>query len=263
LEAPGLSVKECAVAAIKLPVANYREFLRLSCLPIALTVPLQLLSVYIWYHVSKRPIISTLINAPQVVIDIPFAVAWIRLSINGPGSVARRSLFPFGRVERNFLFAELTMGFAISTLIGAGVGAIVVALQTSHAQRVILTAAFMLLGIMLIAAGFLVVARLPLIVVMVALQRYAGLRACWRLSRGVGLRTIGIVVLATLPFSIGMAIGGAIQSFTANSIWCVLPATVYIFFEFLERAASFGALAIIYKFQTESLQPKPEQAALS
>jgi hypothetical protein len=151
------------------------------------------------------------------------------------------------------------MGFPVV----GGAGLIVVAVQNVHAQSVILTFVLILLAILFIVVGLLVFARLPLILVMVALQRYAGILACWRLSRGIGLRTVGILVLATLPFTIGVWVTGAILGIAANSLWCLLPAIACVLFEFLERAASFGAIALIYKFQMDSLQPRQTESPVS
>ena len=82
------ATKPSAVEAIKLPFLNFREFVKFDCVAIALTLPLQLLSLYIRSHVSNQPGIAGIFNLPRAIISVPFSVAWIRLGVNGARAVA-------------------------------------------------------------------------------------------------------------------------------------------------------------------------------
>jgi hypothetical protein len=69
LETPKLSVPDFGAAAIRLPITHYREFLRLSCVPIALALPFQLLSVYTLQHWPKHHLVVGIVTLPPIVIN--------------------------------------------------------------------------------------------------------------------------------------------------------------------------------------------------
>ena len=217
----------------------------------ALNLPLRLLSLYIRYHVSNKPAVYGIVNLPRGIIDVPVAVAWIRLGVNGPRSVARRGFYPFGRLERRFLLAEILLAFV--SLVFAVIGGLLITVgfvNGTHHLPVLARAVAVLLGTGIVALLFPFAVRFSLALVAVALQRYTGLRAVWQLGKGATLRMIGIGFLVLLPFGIAQAIFDTAQSYLADSVWIILPVMLFVVCEQLANAASAGSLAIVYRFAT-------------
>jgi hypothetical protein len=259
LETPKLSIKASAVEAIKLPFINFREFVRFSCVPIALTLPVQLLSLFVLYHSATRSTASTVFKGASIglqliigVISVPFSVAWIRLAVNGARSVSHRSLYAFGVVERRFLFSSIIVGLAIVFLLGGASIPTIAGVFSYRSRSALFTAIVLLLGVMLLVVGLLLSIRAALIPVAVALQRYAGLRVFWRVSKGMGFREIGVVLLAILPFSISQGVAGALQGYFSRSGWIILAVALNVISEYLLTAAWSGSFAIIYRSSTSS-----------
>jgi len=170
--------------------------------------------------------------------------------------VAHRGFYPFGRLERRFLLAEILLGFAVLVL-GTVAALLIIGGFAKERQHLPVVAR---VGAVLLGAGtfvlvFIVAIRFSLAIAAVALQRYTGLGAAWQLGKGLTLRIIGIALLAVLPFYIAQGIFEAVQIYVAGSIWVLLPAFLFVVCEQLSTAASAGGLAIVYRFATAALRP--------
>ncbi|HVN88646.1 MAG TPA: hypothetical protein VMT61_02400 [Candidatus Binataceae bacterium] len=108
------------------PFTHFSLFLRFSSIPIVATIAADF----------SFGLIATLVKQPFVFglaffvvpVMIPFNVAWTRLSVIGPGSVARRAMWSFGKSERNVLL--LSIGVLVAMIACASIAAGLIKLLT-------------------------------------------------------------------------------------------------------------------------------------
>lgn len=247
-----MPVGASALEAIKSPFTNFREFVKFACIPIAITLPFQLLTRMLSSHSLKRSaaFASLILLLVQLVASVPLSVAWIRLTLNGARSVSRRGLFPFGGVERRYLLASIILVVVFLFLVICAGVAISVGVVSYRRGQLALSAALILSGILLIVTLIFVFLRSIILFVEIALQRYAGLRASWRLGKGVGVRQLAVLLLSILPFLLVQIVVDAAQAGFSRSLWVTFPAVASVLVFYLSNAVGAAIYAIIYRFQT-------------
>lgn len=249
-----LPVIATAKEAIKLPLIHWREFLRFA----SILIPLSVVSGFISALIGENDASTGLGSTPSLwsvllqlvfilalsVAFVPFAVAWIRLAINGPGSVAHRDIWTFGKVERGFVMGGLLLALITLTppFVVFGV-ALVVRNQTALMVMLILLAAALLV------VGWGCYVRLWFVLVELALQRYHGPRASWDQTRGKIWRLIGLGFAASFPLLVVGEIWALVGEELANQVaWSLLMVALRSAFTLLANTAGLGALALAYKF---------------
>jgi hypothetical protein len=266
LAAKKLPLIALADKAIKLPFIHWREFIRFATILIAVDVTSSLVSIWtggdnfaLAGENQAAPLWSMLLELVLFIALaaalIPFAVAWIRLTVNGAPSVSRRPIWTFGRVERQFTLGGLVLGLivAVPFLIVFGIAMLVRSNTGLMAALIVLAAASL-------AASWACVVRLSFITVELALQRYRGPQNSWAQTQGNFWRIVGLELLVLFPFSIGYLVGQAIIWGLRNQpVLLVLAAILQTVLTLAWRAASAGALALAYQFTT----PEPSEAAVA
>jgi len=259
-----LPVIATAKEAIKLPLIHWREFFRFGCIPLGIVllrllilVPSTAEGMPLQPHLSlMRVILGVLLSLASAIAWFPLQIAWIRLALNGPNSVADRPIWTFGRTERRFLIGTLLL--ASITL---GPFALVL-LLTLATQLIALRIFLVIAAIGLLVAGLICAVRLWFILIEIALQRYQSLRDSWDKTRGIVWRLIGVNVSAVLPFLIVAGICGYIQENVTTYVAWVELALVGTVFTILPSTSAIGALALAYKFTTPTTPPS-ETAAVA
>jgi hypothetical protein len=213
---------------------------------------LQILSLFVYTAAPKKnAAVFGLVLVPAFVIAVPFVVAWIRLTVNGAGAVSHRRMFAFARVERRFLLGAFIVGFAPMLLAIFMIWLAILAASalgiSFRPNSIGVTLFAAVVGVAALITVFVLYARLSLILVALALQRYENVRASWKQSKGMAWRLWAIMILASIPFYIGQLIIGGIQALVYKSVWVAPLAVIYEEFAYLGTAASVAGLSLVYK----------------
>jgi hypothetical protein len=257
-----LPVIATGVEAMKLPLIQWREFLRFGGILIAIKFILTLISALAVTNSSSAlnqrfPLWLLLLLLPLILAIsaavVPFAVAWTRLTVNGPAAISHRPIWTFSRTERGYLIAALLLPLitiAPSLLVFG------VALVLSSHDALMIT--LIIIAVALFVGGWGCYVRLWFILIELALQRYRGPRASWDQSRGNIWRLIGLGFVAAGPFLVGGGIFQIVGEHLGNHIvWQILASALQSLFRVVGYAAGFSALALAY----ELTAPAPDAAA--
>jgi hypothetical protein len=258
-----LPVLATAKAAIKLPLIHWREFLRFASILIAIKYTSALISAWsainsssglnqrlpLWLFVLLL-VLTTLAVAVAVV---PFAVAWTRLTVNGPNAVSHRPIWTFSGTERGVVIAALLLPL-ITLAPSLLVFGFALVLRTQN----ILMVTLIVIAIALFIGGCGCLIRLSFIVVELALQRYRSPRTSWDQTRNNIWRLIGLGFVAAGPFFLVGAIFQLVgEQLEGHIMWLVLVTALQTVFSVLGHGAGDSAVALAYKLTA----PEPETAA--
>ena len=243
-----LPVIATASAAIKMPFVNWNEFFRLASILLALIFLRLLIATPSTPYVLSahgriglvRGIIGLLLALALAVASVPFQIAWIRLTLNGPKSVINRPIWIFGRVEGGFLIGALAL---VLVMIGPFAIGVAFALATRDLIQIFLVA----VAVGLLIAGFALGIRLWFIPIELALQRYKGPRTSWNQSKGMAWRLFGLSLLLAAPPAIAAAICDEIQASTVTYAGWVGLAVIGSIFTVAMHAWAVGGIALAYK----------------
>lgn len=127
---------------------------------------------------------------PHLAILAPYEVAVTRIALLGSKGVEGRSSYVYGTTERRYFIANLS-------LLLAAFGPLAVPILIGYYGHLILVAA--LVAIPATAVALLLGVRLALIYPAIALDRYDGIVACWRRTRGSFWRLFAISQMVGWP----------------------------------------------------------------
>ncbi len=253
---PKLPVKAILAEAFRSPFGNFTMFLRFSSGPIAATTAAE------WVFgplaiATNRPAVFCLYSLAAIPMMFSFYVAWTRISVLGPSSVAKRGIFCFGKPERNVILALFGMVLCL----------VAVAISFSLAVSSIrISAVTIPLATIFILASLYGLGRMVFLFPELALQRSQGLRSTWRLTKGLVLRLALMIVVIALVYGWAGAIRSELganfvdydtQSFSFKlppagiSAWMFPLSTLKVFFSYLNTATGVAAVCSAYRFVTD------------
>jgi hypothetical protein len=241
-----LPVIATAIEAMKLPLTHWREFLRFGWIAMG-AIFLRQLALQIPSSDNPqispvRAVLGILLMLASAVAAIPFQVAWIRLSLNGRGSIANRPIWIFSHVEIKF-----TLGCLVLALIMAGPFAIALVLAWLLRNIMPLMVLSLIASAGLLIAGIGCTIRLWFVLIELAAQRYRGASAAWNQSRGIVWRLSALSLIVPLLYLIGAAICEAFQVRTLTYAGWIMCAILGSVFSGLASASVIGGLTLAYK----------------
>ncbi len=238
---PKLPVKPLAKEAFLLPFKHLQVFVRLAAVPVGLTILSQFIGGFL-ASVTGHWYFNGVWLGFLDFCGVPFFVGWTKLAVEGTASVADRSYFTFGRVEIRYLVAQIILSVLL-------VGPVGICLWWAYDSN--WAAAPIAMTVTALVIVLWVGWRFMFLLTALALDRYAGVNAAWRQTKGVVLRILGVITLSSIPISFARGIvGRIIGSSVATDVTSVLTLRIYgIATLFLSTAVFTGAIALCYRFK--------------
>lgn len=180
---------------------------------------------------------------PYVIIVTPFAVAWTRIVLLGssaePGSFVPR----FGSRELTYLGVSLLL--ALVTL-GLPLGTTLILFSSDR-----FGAAFgplIVLDIVIVVLAIFTGMRLSLALPAVAVDRFGGFGAAWRLTEGMALRIFAINLLIIVPIIIAQSLSLRIAALLGVELpSLIVRAAIEVTFTFIAVAGAVTGMTLAYQ----------------
>ncbi len=183
--------------SLLLPFKNLPELVKFAKMPFMLILAVDLLCYGLERQDISRNLTGSLMGYIHLILFAPFSVAWTKLAIRGPQSVAKHPAFAFSRTQWLYLLATTLMMVAIVVSVGFPFVLVRYAQRNFQNQLAMLGGAGMFLGLGIFLIAYL---RLGFIFPAIAIGRYAGISAAWKQTAGNIERLAAILFLSYLPY---------------------------------------------------------------
>jgi hypothetical protein len=237
-----LPIKSLSKEALVLPFRYFPSFLHLAIVPVGLIFLSAFLGGLL-AGLTGHSFFNFLWIGCTFFFQAPFFVGWAKLVAEGSSSIGERSYFTFGTTEKRFVIASILLPAFL--FVPGGVAGWWAYNSGSATVPIVVATMLFVIGITI---GF----RLMFLLTTIALERYAGLKETWHLSKGVVLRTFLIVMLAGIPIHLFDTI--VRRNFQQSSYTDISTGIglgiLDIGLRFLSSATTIGALVLCYQFKT-------------
>ena len=241
-----LPIVRIAIEAVILPFQHLDTFANFVWIPTLANAVVSLLAwVLAYYGMSQNQqrVISWIVNT---LAFTPFAVAWFRLILLGPQSIARRPVFAVGKVELQYLAAYALLVTAVAVTVGFPA----MLMQSAHIHYYVTHESLPLTGAAVIVGATIAIImciRCSFVFPAIAIQRYAGFEPALRQTRGYFERMLAIDAIALGPWFVV----ARLVDHVGNNSWQLITAgldIVGVGIHTFEVATVIGTVALSYKF---------------
>ena len=194
IELPVLSIVK---QSLILPFRHLPELVKFGGIPFLGILVVDAIAYMLAREDVAKSLPTLILALGHFILFTPFCVAWSRLAILGPASIANAPPFAYSRRAWLYLLASISMSILLMICIGPG---FILAryIQQTLDNRMGAEAAVLLLGGLFIFA--LIFVRLAFIFPAIAIGRYAGISAAWRQTAGNLERLTAMIVLSYIPY---------------------------------------------------------------
>ncbi len=211
----------------------------LSSLLVSSAMPLQ------GEGISQAPIsvsgVGIVFGLVSMICVVLFSVAWHRRYLLPQESLTVISTLKWSRRQTRFLLVGILLGIIVTGIVSLGVLAQMVVGGGVGAGSGTPAAIFVIATLI---AGFIVYARLSLILPAITVDNTLTFQNCWNLTKGNGWRLLIIIVLGSLP----VWLTGMLLSLLANSIfsgWGIGESlTAGLILNLIDQTIAFIAVAV-------------------
>ncbi len=183
--------------SLLLPFKCLPELLKFGKMPFLLIIAVDVFAYGLERQEVLKGLTGSLMALVHFILFTPFSVAWTKLAIRGPESVAKHPAFAYSRTQGMYLLASILMMVAIVVSVGIPFVLMRYGQRNSDSQLMAVGGAACIVGLGLYVVGYL---RLALVFPAIAIGRFPGISAAWRQTAGNIERIAAIILLSYLPY---------------------------------------------------------------